>query len=213
MFRNVPVNWGSVPFKSADDCLNHPGARMTKFIVLFISSLIGLFLPGCQTFEGTTTYFYADQRPEFPASVAVISQPNQDKSLEWGVYRDQIAAQLTKVGLEVTDARSADYLVTIDYGIDGAGDTRSISRPQYDSNGQMVGVRNTTHTVHQRSLVVHFFKRGADLSGSPTPLLQIRVLSAGASNELAIVMPVLTKQAFYRWPGTQGKSYNWAATQ
>jgi hypothetical protein len=100
-------------------------------------------------------------------------------------------------------------LITLSYSIDGQGDTRSEASAQYDASGQMVGVVNSSRVVHQRALTVRFLRRGDRVDLSTRPSVEIRVLSAGSSNELARVMPVLTKKAFHRWPGDEGKTYEW----
>lgn len=171
-----------------------------------------LILQGCGTsFSGTTTYFYTSGPIDKTASVAVVPRPNQDSSLEWSIYRDQIALQLQEVGFAIESEQTADYLVVIDYAIDGTGETTNHAVPRY-FEGKVVGVTNTSRTVHQRNLMVNFYGRGANVSSGPKPIVQIRVLSAGSSNELARVMPVLTKQAFYRWPGEPGKAYDWSTS-
>ena len=132
--------------------------------------------------------------------------------MEWGTYRDQIESQLQENGLEIESEQAADYLVVIDYAIDASGETSTYARPRY-YEGNVVGITNETRTIHQRSLMVSFYRKGTNLATDTKPIAQIRVLSAGSSNELARVMPILARQAFYKWPGESGKVYNWTATE
>ncbi len=184
---------------------------MKRFIRHLTAAMLIFTLQGCGTaFVGTTTYFYANDPVFKLATVAVVPRDSQVNSLEWSTYRDQMELQLQENGLEIKPEQVADFLVVIDYSIDTDGVTQTVAKPR-KYNGHVVGITNKTHTVHQRSLMVSFYGRGAILTTDTKPIAQIRVLSAGSSNELARVMPILSQQAFYKWPGEPGKVYDWTA--
>ncbi|HLP83984.1 MAG TPA: hypothetical protein VK157_06505 [Phycisphaerales bacterium] len=185
-----------------------------RIYLLVVLAAVCLGASGCASqFSGTTTYFYANDPPAPPLKVAVVPYDHQTEALDWEVYSEQLQTQLTRVGFQAVDAKAADYLVTLSYSIDGQGETRTQAIPQYDASGQMTGVVNRSSVVHQRALTVRFLRKGDRVDLKTRPAVEIRVLSAGSSNELAEVMPVLAKGAFHKWPGKEGQAYEWTISQ
>ena len=184
-----------------------------KLLTTIALSTLWLFLTGCgASVRGTVTYFYDSVPPAKGTTVAVITKGDQAKSLEWDVYKTQIETQLEHAGFVITSSGSQpDLVCTALYSMDAAGDTRTRAVPLYGRNGVVLGVRNVTTQVHQRVLILQFFKHKSDAEKGNRPVAEIRVLSEGSSSELASVMPALTKIAFAKWPGKEGKTYDESA--
>ena len=164
-------------------------------------------LSGCATVGGTVTYFYEEVPPVDGTTVAVIPHEEQAKTLEWDVYKGQIEAQLERAGFTILPNSSRPTLYcTATYSIDAPGDTRTRTVTQ-SVNGRVVGVSNVTSQVHQRVLVLRFFRESSQIRADGRPFVEIRVVSEGGSADLATVMPALTQIALSKWPGKEGKSY------
>jgi len=180
-----------------------------KILATIALPTLWLFMIGCGVpVRGTVTYFYDSTPPPQGTTVAVITQGDQVKSLEWDVYKTQIETQLQHAGFVIASANSQpDLVCTAWYSMDATGDTRTRAVPQYGRSGSIAGILNVTTQVHQRVLILQFFKSQLDANRGDRPIAKIRVLSEGSSSELASVMPALTKIAFAKWPGKEGKTY------
>jgi Domain of unknown function (DUF4136) len=164
---------------------------------------------------------------------AVVPLKDQAGSLEWEQYANLVAQQLADTGyVRVAEPRDAKYAVLFSYAIDrgksitaavpvfgqtGGGVTTFYSgsssgfaytQPTYGE----VGSELVTATVFGRALELEIFDVPQTLgSSAPAKIFEAKAGSAGASENLAVVMPAMIAAVFKDFPGKSGETISVSA--
>jgi|LauGreDrversion4_2_1035121.scaffolds.fasta_scaffold16686_3 hypothetical protein len=150
--------------------------------------------------------------PPTEGTFAFSPRPGQADSLEWRSYCDLVECLLERQGLKhVSDAKRADYLLEVDFIIDG-GLTQTTIEPTYgqiqpsapgsssstspgDPAGGVprygqTGSVQVSSVRYQRAFLLKM-SRTRIVSSESRRVWEIRVLSDGDSAELSRVMPTM----------------------
>ncbi len=162
--------------------------------VAMVESQVSVFHSLPQTIQGTTFAFT-------PA-------PEQESSLEFKAYQDQVRAHLVRYGLREVAYADAELAVGFSYQI---GDARSQigSVPVYNAYTGQTMVLNQSHTTYTRRVNLSFAdRREFDATGKLGLVYEASVISEGSSAQIAAVMPAMLRALFQKFPGASGETRN-----
>jgi hypothetical protein len=197
-----------------------------------LAILITLFLAGCAVVRSQVAVFHELPVKTEPIKYAVMPLKEQEGSLEHKSYERLVKIELNKKGFVDASLADAEVIVFLDYGIDSGkevissypiigrtGTSSSYSSGMVSSYGGYATYSGTTYnrptygvvgsgarsdTVFSRFLRLDILDKSSLTDGKVTKLYEAKVTSAGASGQVAAVMPQMLKALFEEFPGKSG---------
>lgn len=158
-------------------------------------------------------------------SYAIVAlDRDQEQSLEFRQYADLLAGKLNALGLKAAAGgpAEADYVVTLDYGIDGpTPDVRTRNSSVSLGFGMGFGGRRnwgyggfgydpfydnytTTENIYARHVELDIYRGKTYNTPKPERVFEARALSEGVNGQLLPVMPYILDALFKDFPGASG---------
>lgn len=150
----------------------------------------------------------------------VAADKDQEQSLAFRQFADQINAKLTGVGLRqfTGDAGKPDYVVTLKYSVSGPSpDVRSRNTSVgigygYWNRGWGLGASwdpwssnyANTEQVYTRRVELDIYKGASWGTPNPERVFEGRALSEGLNGQVEPVMPYIIDALFEEFPGASG---------
>lgn len=194
--------------------------------------LVLSFLAGCAVVRSQVAVFHELPVKAEPIKYALMPLKEQEGSLEHKSYERLVKTELDKKGFTETPLVDAEVVVFLDYGIDSGkemvssypiigrtGTSSSYSSGSVSSYGGyatysgttyntptygVVGTGARTDTVFSRYLRLDILDKNALTNGKVSKLYEAKVMSAGTSGQIAVVMPQMLKALFEDFPGKSG---------
>lgn len=194
--------------------------------LLLAAGLSGCFL---QRVNANVTSFHQLPADLQSHSFAVVPYEQQQDSLMFAHYADEIAAQLKQRGLQQAPMDQADWVVLLQYHVDD-GRERVYSYPVWghagygtarvtyvDGEGNrrsaityvpitaQIGQETRSETEYTRRLQLEILDRPAWQEGKVQKLLETVLTSRGNVGDLPTMMPTLIDALFQQFPGPNGQ--------
>jgi hypothetical protein len=215
--------------------------QLPRFFTWLTALALAAALTGCASpqpaplrFETFVTSFHR-LGPTAGLTYTMLPFREQDGSLEYGNYAQQISDQLKLQGMvEVSDSAQAAVAVFIRFGIDSGsqvtstypiigqtGVASSFTTGTVNRFGNTASVNTTTQNIPSLGIVGTgtdvntVFRRYLDLevvevaslsSASPKKLYEGKARSTGSSPQLARVMPFMVRSIFLDFPGPNSRA-------
>ncbi|MEM6908530.1 MAG: DUF4136 domain-containing protein [Pseudomonadota bacterium] len=201
--------------------------KRRRFARLALPLALAASLAACATpFKADVSRFQS-QMPAPPGQTFAIvaDDPRLDGGLEFGLYADQVSAELTRLGYsEANDATTASLLVRFDYGVDNGrervrANNVGFADPFFGPWGGFGGFgfrRNFAFGFYDpflagpqvRSFTV--YTSGIDLKIDSTStgerLFEGKAQAVSRSNRLQELVPNLVDALFTDFPGNSGET-------
>ncbi|MBF0104952.1 MAG: DUF4136 domain-containing protein [Deltaproteobacteria bacterium] len=205
---------------------------MKKRCLMFV---VPLFLIGCagMRVQSRVTTFHTFNQLTGVTKYAFVPLKNQQNSLEWDAYKNQISAELSKYNFVEASAKDASILVAFDYAVGGAiskigsmpiigqtgvssssttgtltytGNTGTYQQnTSYNPTYGVVGSRTFSYTNYPRLLLLYMVDKNSARQKNGVKY-EAKVYSEGSFGEIAAVMPAMIKALFKEFPGKSGAS-------
>ncbi|MEL6237915.1 MAG: DUF4136 domain-containing protein [Pseudomonadota bacterium] len=193
---------------------------------VFLVSTAALGLAACATpFKADVSRFAAQlPAPEGQTFAVVAEDPKLDGGLEFGLYANNVAAELTEVGYsQAASPQVADLIVSFDYGVDngrervrttggfgaagfgrfggfgGFGYRRNFAFGFYDPF--LAGPNVRSYTIYTGDIDVKI-----DNAKTGERVFEGRAESVSRSNQLQTIVPNLVDALFTDFPGNSGET-------
>lgn len=209
---------------------------MHKTLITLVIIVSALIFSGCATnVHSNVVRFHMLPPIGEQRSFVIVPSKEQDGSIEFATYANQIALKFIEYGWRAADIIDSDYAVFLSYGI-GDGQTVSSSVPIFGQTGG--GTSYTTGTVrsnsggystysgtttapptfgqtgsipitstqYSRNLVMTILDARSLEHDKPKVVFEGRVKSRGSSGEISVIMPNMIEALFKKFPGESGKA-------
>jgi hypothetical protein len=181
-------------------------------VAVLISALTGCSVSVVNPFSGridsSISVFHQMPAPAADATFTVLPWRKENQgSLEFNLYAEQLATQLKASGLTVTpQGQPAKYAVLLDYGIDtGRTETDSFSVPYQPAIG-VTAYRQQSTNYRVFSRFVHVDIMEITAGGQAKKVYEGRLKSEGSCRNLTSLMPIFLGTLFTNFPGESGKA-------
>lgn len=204
----------------------------------YLLLLVPLFLVGCMGMramrvQSQVTAFHTFNQLTGITKYAFVPLKEQQNSLEWGTYKNQISTELSKYNFIESSVKEASILVIFDYAVGGAigkigsmpifgqtGISSSSTTGTFTTLGNtgtyqqstsfnptygVVGSQTFSYTNYPRLLLLYMVDKNSARQKNGVKY-EAKVYSEGSSGEIVAVMPAMIKALFKEFPGKSGTS-------
>ena len=199
-----------------------------------VAILCALLMSGCAMVKSNIAVFHELPIRAEPIKYAALPLKEQEGSLEYKAYAQQIKDELNKKGFAEVPINEAEVVLFFEYGIDSGkevissypiigrtGTSSSYTSGTLNTYGSYATYSGTTYntptygvvgtgarsdTVYSRYLRVDLLDRATLSDGKIKKVYEAQVTSAGSKGQIAAVMPTMIKALFEDFPGKSGST-------
>lgn len=205
-----------------------------RYATAALLSVLALLIAGCAPLFVRSNVSVFHEMPSSSQTFVVLPFKEQEGSLEFKAYAQQVKDQLVQRGFSEAPIETANIAVFMRYGVDDGkqvlasypifgqtGTSSSYTSGTVTSYGNMATYSGTTyntptygvtgsgvssHTVYTRYLNLEMLDRTAFATGKITKVYEGKVKSSGSLPDLTAVMPYMLRALFEEFPGVSGKT-------
>ncbi len=189
----------------------------------YLIVIFSLLLSGCQMYmQSDVTVFHELPVDVYGKTYAFQPASEQETSLEYKTYAEQVRQQMFRWGFVEKPASVAEWMVVFTAGVDD-GKTIMQSSPEYAQqctpvynkkrdqvesycSQTYVGSRTRSSVLYRHTLKLSMHKRAVDTQAKASNVYEGTVVADESSSHLSEVMPYLVKALFTNFPGASGQT-------
>lgn len=199
-----------------------------------VAILCALLMSGCAMVKSNIAVFHELPIRAEPIKYAALPLKEQEGSLEYKAYAQQVKDELNKKGFSEVPVNEAEVVLFFEYGIDSGkevvssypiigrtGTSSSYTSGTLNTYGNYATYSGTTYntptygvvgtgarsdTVFSRYLRVDLLDRATLSEGKIKKVYEAQVTSVGSKGQVAAVMPTMIKALFEDFPGKSGST-------